>query len=108
MLFNILKAFDYSPDGLTVVPLTPESPSMPIRADIRQGLLDAKLIEAAAASAPALRAEQLSAVVIPDDWASLKPAALKALVEQLGAKPKDKAAAEAAISAELARRVANA
>lgn len=45
MLFKILAAFDYSPDGLTVVPLTAESPPMPIRADICDGLVEAKLIE---------------------------------------------------------------
>jgi len=106
VLFKILETFNYSPNGVAVIELTPESPNRAIRADIRQGLIDAGLIEAvkADASAPALTPEQLLAVVIPEGWADLKAADLKALAEQLGAKPKDKAASEAAITAELARR----
>lgn len=106
MLFKILDTFKYSPDGVAVIELTTESPDRSIRADIRQGLIDAGLIEEVkgGAAAPARTVEQLLAVVIPDDWATLKAPDLKKLAEQLGAKPKDKAASEQAITDELARR----
>lgn len=105
MLFKILKDFNYSPDGLTVVALTTETKPMPIRQDLQEGLLGAKLIEPfKGAAAPS--AEHLAAVVIPADWAKLKPADQLAIAKALDVTAKTPAAAKKVIEGELVRRAA--
>lgn len=100
MLVTVLKAFDYSHDGMRVQPLQKGDP-VEVRDELFDGLFGAGFIDDGAEIGAAVGAE----VPIPEGWEALELPGLKALAAAItGQTPTTKAKALEAIKAELARR----